>query len=129
MPELWARGWNCSRRRHPRSCELVSWSPLTTLRLMGLSGVRAVRWTVILRRFRPSGHVPARCHVTQRKDWVSTSAKRDGVQALYVSQSPVFLHHRAEIIERVATIRLPAIYFCGKCVELFRDMLPSVRRV
>jgi len=46
-----------------------------------------------------------------------TAAKRDGVQALYVSQSPVFLHHRAEIIERVATIRLPAIYFFREFVQ------------
>ena len=39
------------------------------------------------------------------------------MQALYVSQVHVFLHHRAEIIERVATIRLPAIYFFREFVQ------------
>ena len=42
---------------------------------------------------------------------------RDGVQALYVSQSPVFLDHRAEIVGRVASMRLPAIYFFTEFVR------------
>ncbi len=47
-----------------------------------------------------------------------TAAVRDGVQALYVSQSPVFLQYRTEIVGRVASMRLPAIYF-------FREFVPS----
>ena len=46
-----------------------------------------------------------------------TAAGRDGVQALYVSQSPVFLHRRAEIIGRVASLRLPAMYFFREFVQ------------
>src|SRR5260370_37910677 len=46
-----------------------------------------------------------------------TAAGRDGVQALYVSQSPVFLHRRAEIIGRVASLRLPAMYFFREVVQ------------
>ena len=46
-----------------------------------------------------------------------TAAGRDGVQALYVSQSPVFLHRRAEIIGRVASMRLPAMYFFREFVQ------------
>ena len=42
---------------------------------------------------------------------------RDGVQALYVSQSPVFLDHRAEIVGRVASMRLPTIYFFTEFVR------------
>ena len=45
------------------------------------------------------------------------AALRDGVQALYVSQSPVFLHHRAEIVARVMSTRLPAIYFLREFVH------------
>ena len=45
------------------------------------------------------------------------AAGRDGMQALYVSQSPVFLHHREEIIARVASMRLPAIYFFREFVQ------------
>ena len=39
------------------------------------------------------------------------------MQALYVSQSPVFLHRRAEIIGRVASLRLPAMYFFREFVQ------------
>jgi putative ABC transport system substrate-binding protein len=39
------------------------------------------------------------------------AARRDGVQALYMSQSPFFLAHRAEVVALVASMRLPAIYF------------------
>jgi putative tryptophan/tyrosine transport system substrate-binding protein len=45
------------------------------------------------------------------------AAVRDGMQALYVSQSPVFLNHRAEIVGRVASMRLPAIYFFREFVQ------------
>jgi ABC-type uncharacterized transport system substrate-binding protein len=46
-----------------------------------------------------------------------TAAGRDGAQALYVSQSPVFLQHRAAIIGRVAGMRLPAMYFFREFVQ------------
>jgi putative ABC transport system substrate-binding protein len=39
-----------------------------------------------------------------------TAAARDGVQALYVSEAPVFLNRRAEIAAKVANMRLPAMY-------------------
>src|SRR5262245_3603061 len=39
------------------------------------------------------------------------TALRDGIQALYVSQTPLFLNRRTEIVARVASMRLPAIYF------------------
>jgi len=39
-----------------------------------------------------------------------TAAARDGVQALFVSQSPFFNTHRVEIAERAQRARLPAIY-------------------
>jgi putative tryptophan/tyrosine transport system substrate-binding protein len=46
-----------------------------------------------------------------------TAAGRDGAHALYVSQSPVFLQHRAQIIGRAASMRLPAIYFFREFVQ------------
>jgi len=39
-----------------------------------------------------------------------TTAARDGIQALYVSQNPVFMLHRAEIAAMVANMRVAAIY-------------------
>jgi putative tryptophan/tyrosine transport system substrate-binding protein len=39
-----------------------------------------------------------------------TTAIHDGIQALYVSSSPVFLHRRVEITTMVASMRVPAIY-------------------
>jgi putative ABC transport system substrate-binding protein len=38
------------------------------------------------------------------------TAIRDGMQALYVSSNPVFLHRRVEIVTMVASMRMAAIY-------------------
>jgi putative tryptophan/tyrosine transport system substrate-binding protein len=45
------------------------------------------------------------------------AALRDGVQALYVAQSPIFLARRAEIVAMAARMRLPAIYFFREFVQ------------
>jgi putative ABC transport system substrate-binding protein len=45
------------------------------------------------------------------------AAQRDGMQALYVAQSPLFLAQRAEIVAMVAHLRLPAIYFFREFVQ------------
>jgi len=45
-------------------------------------------------------------------------AKREGLQALYVSWNPVFNAHRARVVAMVADLRLPAIYG-------FRDFVQS----
>jgi putative ABC transport system substrate-binding protein len=44
-------------------------------------------------------------------------AVRDGVQALYVPEAPLFLTRRAEIAAKVASTRLPAIYTFREYVE------------
>jgi putative ABC transport system substrate-binding protein len=46
-----------------------------------------------------------------------TAARRDGVQALYVAQSPIFISRRAEIIAMAAGMRLPTIYFFREFVQ------------
>jgi putative ABC transport system substrate-binding protein len=46
-----------------------------------------------------------------------TAARRDGVQALYVAQSPIFIARRAEIIAMAAGMRLPTIYFFREFVQ------------
>jgi putative tryptophan/tyrosine transport system substrate-binding protein len=43
---------------------------------------------------------------------------RDGVQALYVAQSPIFISRRVEIIAMAAGMRLPAIYFFREFVQV-----------
>jgi len=45
------------------------------------------------------------------------AARRDGVQALYVAQSPIFIARRAEIIAMAASMRLPTIYFFREFVQ------------
>ena len=50
-------------------------------------------------------------------DAVFAAAVRDGMQALYVSQSPVFLHRRADIVAKVASMRVPAIYSFREFVQ------------
>ena len=44
-------------------------------------------------------------------------AVRDGVQALYVSEAPHLLTHRAEIAAQVASVRLPAMYSFREYVQ------------
>jgi ABC-type uncharacterized transport system substrate-binding protein len=44
-------------------------------------------------------------------------ALRDGMQALYVAQSPIFIARRAEIIAKAAGMRLPTIYFFREFVQ------------
>jgi ABC-type uncharacterized transport system substrate-binding protein len=41
---------------------------------------------------------------------VFATSARDGMQALFVSQSPLFSSHRAEVATMAARVRLPAIY-------------------
>jgi ABC-type uncharacterized transport system substrate-binding protein len=41
---------------------------------------------------------------------VLAASTRDGMQALFVSQSPLFFSHRAEVAAMAARVRLPAIY-------------------
>jgi putative tryptophan/tyrosine transport system substrate-binding protein len=41
---------------------------------------------------------------------VLAASARDGMQALFVSQSPLFFSHRAEVAAMAARVRLPAIY-------------------
>jgi ABC-type uncharacterized transport system substrate-binding protein len=41
---------------------------------------------------------------------VLAASARDGMQALFVSQSPLFFSHRAEVAAMAAHVRLPAIY-------------------
>jgi ABC-type uncharacterized transport system substrate-binding protein len=43
-------------------------------------------------------------------DGVFARAAREGMQALFVSQSPLFNSHRAEVAALAARVRLPAIY-------------------
>ena len=43
-------------------------------------------------------------------DGLFTRAAREGMQALFVSQSPLFNSHRAEVAALAARVRLPAIY-------------------
>ena len=43
-------------------------------------------------------------------DDVFARAAREGMQALFVSQSPLFNSHRAEVAALAARVRLPAIY-------------------
>jgi ABC-type uncharacterized transport system substrate-binding protein len=45
------------------------------------------------------------------------AALRDGVQTLYVAQSPIFMAWRAEIVAMAASKRLPAIYFFREFVQ------------
>jgi ABC-type uncharacterized transport system substrate-binding protein len=45
------------------------------------------------------------------------AALHDGMQALYVAQSPIFMVRRAEITAMVAGMRLPAIYFFREFVQ------------
>jgi putative ABC transport system substrate-binding protein len=45
------------------------------------------------------------------------AAQRDGMQALYVAQSPLFMTRRAEIVAMAAHMRLPAIYFFREFVH------------
>jgi putative ABC transport system substrate-binding protein len=45
------------------------------------------------------------------------AALRDGVQALYVAQSPIFITRRGEIVAMAAGIRLPTIYFFREFVQ------------
>ena len=46
------------------------------------------------------------------------AAQRDGMQALYVAQSPFFMARRAEVVEMAAHLRLPAIYFFREFVQM-----------
>jgi putative ABC transport system substrate-binding protein len=63
------------------------------------------------------------------------AARRDGVQALYMSQSTFFLAQRAEVVAMVASMRLPAIYFfrefaqSGGLMSYGADLPDMYRRV
>src|SRR5262249_5257830 len=43
-------------------------------------------------------------------EMVFAAARRDGMQALFVSQSPLFSNNRTQVTALAASVRLPAIY-------------------
>jgi putative ABC transport system substrate-binding protein len=64
---------------------------------------------------------------------VFATSARDGMQALFVSQSPLFSSHRAEVAAMAARVRLPAIYGFREFAEAgglmsYGANLPSVYR-
>jgi putative ABC transport system substrate-binding protein len=64
---------------------------------------------------------------------VLAASVRDGIQALFVSQSPLFAQHRAEVAAMAEHVRLPAIYGFREFAEAgglmsYGANLPSVYR-
>src|SRR5215831_7504310 len=64
---------------------------------------------------------------------VLAASVRDGMQALFVSQSPLFFSHRAEVAAMATRVRLPAIYGFREFAEAgglmsYGANLPSVYR-